>query len=364
MTPRRELTGALCALACVLLAACGATAEGGNTTAVSSIPTVPNVGALPAPLATTTTSVPETTADTAPASSEPIEEAEPFGAEGNRILMLGDSILASTSKRYSNTMCDALEPLGWAVRIEAEVSRPIQFGVEVMRQIGDQDWDAGLVFLGTNYGDDANEYLKQINRIIVAFGDVPVVLVTISEYRAEIRDVNATIEALTEVYDNVSVLDWRAITAERPEILWEDRIHPTTEGREILAAAVAEHLGAAPAGSEGDCLDQTYTDDSEGTIDGRPSGSSSGGNRPTASTTTTVRPSTVTTVRPSGSTTTVPNTSPTTTTGTGGSGSSTTVPSATTTPSQTVPPTSPPTMPTTPATVASTVATTPPSVGP
>jgi hypothetical protein len=270
MTPRRDrlsaasalvALAALAALAASGLTACGATAEGGNTTAVTTAATV-DVGELPAALpqpdATVADTVVETTEEPAPTTTE-------FVAPGNRILMIGDSILASTSKRYSNTMCDALVPLGWQVEIEAEVSRGIDFGVDVMQARGDVGWDAGLVFLGTNYGNDATQYLKLLNRIINDFGDVPVVLVTVGEHRAGMSDVNRVIEDLTEVYDNLSIVDWRAITEETPSLLNVDGIHPTTKGREVLADAVAFHLGTAPTGP-GKCLDSVFTDDSAGTI--------------------------------------------------------------------------------------------------
>ena len=148
-----------------------------------------------------------------------------------------------------------------------------------------------------------------------------------------------SIEAITEVYPNLSVLDWRDITAEHPELLMEDGIHPTTDGREVLAAEVAAHLGEAPA-SPGKCLDSVFRDDSAGTIDGRPAGSSgssgSSGSKP--STSTTVRPSggsggsggsgtTTTTTKPTGTTQAG---SATTTTSGGGQGSSTTTPSSNT----------------------------------
>lgn len=340
MTPRRDRLSAasarvaLAALAVSGLVACGATAEGGNTTAVPTVATV-DVGELPAALPQPETTVAETVVET---TEEPAPTTTEFAAPGNRILMLGDSILASTSKRYSNTMCNALVPLGWQVEIEAEVSRGIDFGVDVMDARGDAGWDAGLVFLGTNYGNDATQYLKLLNRIVTDFGDVPVVLVTVSEYRAEMRDVNRVIEDLTEVYDNLSIVDWRTITEERPSLLNDDGIHPTTRGREVLAEAVAFHLGTAPA-SPGKCLESVFTDDSEGTIDGRPSSS---GTTPTTAgndqSSTTVKPGgspTTTTVKPGTSTsTTVAGSTPTTT--------GTTLPPQTTVVSTTPPSTSPP----------------------
>ncbi len=287
MTPRRvrlRASSALAALAALCLCACGATAEGGNTTAAPPAATV-ELGVLPAPLPQVTTTVADTVVES---TDEPAPTTSEFVAPGNRILMIGDSILASTSKRYSNTMCAALVPLGWQVEIEAEVSRGIDFGVDVMRARGDAGWDAGLVFLGTNYGNDANEYLKWLNRIVNDFGDVPVVLVTVSEYRDGMREVNDVIVAMLDVYDNLSVVDWNALTEERPELLNEDGIHPATKGRVVLAEAVADHLGQAPT-TPGKCLDSVFTDDSDGTIDGRPKGS---GSSRSPATTTTVKPST------------------------------------------------------------------------
>lgn len=361
MDPRQVTACARLALAAVVLGACGATAEGGDTTAVPPVVTV-ELGGLPAELApVSSTGDPAASDDTVAASSSTTTTVpRPIPAAGNRILMIGDSILASTSKRYSNDMCAALVPLGWQVQIEAEVSRPIQFGRDVMDRLGGQGWDAGLVFLGTNYGDDANEYLKQLNRIVNAFGDVPVVLVTVSEFRPELREVNSTIVALTDVYDNVSVVDWNAVTTEYPALLREDGIHPTPDGRKILAATVARHLGEAPE-QPGRCLDQVFRDDSAGSIDGSAVGGSGGSATTGASTATTVRPGTTSTTTGAGGGTPVTTVRPGTTTTTPSGGSTPpTVPStssptsgpATTSPPPTTPTTSPP--PTSPATTPTT----------
>ncbi|MFN8020540.1 MAG: hypothetical protein U0Q03_03330 [Acidimicrobiales bacterium] len=342
MTPRHALWSACGALGALLLGACAATAEGGDTTAVPPALTVADVGVLPAALPGATTTVVETTVpETTVAESTTTTE---FPATGNRILMLGDSILASTSKRYSNTMCQALVPLGWQVEIEAEVSRPIDFGVDVMAARGDDDWDAGLVFLGTNYGKDENHYLKQLNKIILAFGDVPIVLVTVTEFRDEMREVNHVIDAISEVYPNISIVDWRQVTADRPDLLNVDGIHPTPEGREVLAGVVAMHLGEAPT-TPGKCLDSVFTDDSAGSIDGKGNaGSSNTGSSTTTAPGTTSGTTTGTTVKPGSSTTTTVKPGSTTTT-VGGSSTTTASTTATTTA-----PTSPPTTPTTPTT--------------
>src|SRR5262245_15564757 len=48
--------------------------------------------------------------------------------EGTRVLMIGDSIMASTSSRYGGEMCKELVPRGWSVEVDAETGRFIDFG--------------------------------------------------------------------------------------------------------------------------------------------------------------------------------------------------------------------------------------------
>ena len=47
--------------------------------------------------------------------------------DGNRLLVIGDSIMASTTERYGGAMCSRLVPMGWAVEIDAESGQHIEF---------------------------------------------------------------------------------------------------------------------------------------------------------------------------------------------------------------------------------------------
>ena len=114
MFRRRSLVAAL-ALA-VVAVGCGATDSEGDDTIppVTPVPTLAGVGDVPA--------VPSAVREPVVAVRPPVEEdgtdAELIGdlVDGNRVLMIGDSILASTSSRYGNHMCDAVVPLGLAGR--------------------------------------------------------------------------------------------------------------------------------------------------------------------------------------------------------------------------------------------------------
>ena len=327
-------------LSAVFVVACSAAASGPGPTAdlpvATPSPVVEGVGTLPADLPAITAPPGDaaSTSTTRPTeSTEPVpttEPAKPFLANGNRILLIGDSVMASTAKRYSNDMCKQLVPLGWDVAVEAEVNRQIDFGQTVWAARGKDGWDVVVVFLGTNYGGDEQDYLRRLNKLINDVGDAQVVLITVTEFEPEVLEVNVTLRALVDVYDNVSVLEWSEISADSPEVLNADGIHLSPAGRAALAAGVALHVGRAPqptdpgpdpgpgpeTGGVGECLQSRFTDDSAGSVNGgRPSTSTKPRTTPSTTLPSTTLPPTggaTTTTRPVAPTTTLGGSVPTT----------------------------------------------------
>ncbi len=112
-----------------------ATAPPGSTEPTSSVPE---------------SSVPESSSSgsTEPVAAAPVrwmevvEEADPETYAGGaatrelvddaRVLMIGDSIMASTSSRYGGEMCKELVPRGWDVEMDAESGRFVDFGDRVL----------------------------------------------------------------------------------------------------------------------------------------------------------------------------------------------------------------------------------------
>lgn len=323
------------ALAAAILVACSAAASGPEV--ADTVPsTVGGVGVLPPAVVADTAGPSTTNALVIPSTAVP-EGGSTVGerAAGNRVLMIGDSLLTSVSSRYYGELCDVAVPLGWQVQIEAEVSRQIVFAGQVLdalevdesREVlfpsgtppttapsGPDRWDAGLIFLGTNYDRDSDSYFEQLNSAIVRFGAVPVVVVLVTEYDPAMLKVNSIIEEVDKLYDNVTVIDWRAITAvearqgnplfdgspppvtapvydadgEAIEILTSDRIHLTDGGRAVLSQVIAGTLGQAPQGT-GRCLEPVFSVDPEPLPDGNgssgsptstPTQSSGGGTSP------------------------------------------------------------------------------------
>ncbi len=181
-------------------------------------------------------------------------------AKGNRLLMIGDSILSSIAKRYGNEACGLLVPQGWSVALEAEAGQFVEFGLDVLDKRWNEGWDAVVIELGTNYAGSQDRYRATLEKILDRIGDKPVVLANTTVFRAPQKKVNAVVDEIFERYPNVSLLDWAAIS-KSPSVLSGDRIHPTPKGRVVLATAIARAAGIAPT-SPGDCMKVYFQDDS------------------------------------------------------------------------------------------------------
>ena len=221
-------------------------------------------------------------------------------AAGNRLLIIGDSILSGTASRYGGAMCSALVPLGWRVAVEAEAGQMVVFGRTVLRDRIYEGWDAAVVFLGTNFGGNQEKYERDLTAIVESLAPRPTLLLTATLNRPTMQQVNETIRTVASKYSNVSVLDW-GTTSIQPGLLNRDRVHPTDAGRKVLVASIASAMGTAPE-TPGACLPSKYTDDSLVTSGVLPSTTAPGETIPLNTTTV---PG-VTTTLPGASTATVP----------------------------------------------------------
>lgn len=259
--PRRVV--ALVGAIAVVAAAC---TGGGDATPTSSTQATLPVGQLPSTLVATT--LPQR-GDASSRTTTTFAASSLVGArvDGNKVLVLGDSVTASTSKRYSNDMCEALVPLGWQVEVEAESGRRTDFGLRVMKDLMPKGWDAAVILLGNNYGGDADGFQAEMQEMVTLMAPRPVVLLTVSEFARSRVTVNRFILDIAGRNPNVLVVDWAAITAANRSLTGGDRLHLTLSGRTALAQAVASALGTAPV-TPGACLDSKYTDDSMGPVQG------------------------------------------------------------------------------------------------
>jgi len=232
-------------------------------------------------------------------------------AKGNRLLIIGDSIVASIAKRYGNEACGLLVPQGWKVALEAEAGQFAEFGSKVLQRRWNEGWDALVLVLGTNYDGSKTRYRTAMELILKKISPTPVLIVNTTEFRSKQSQVNEIIDELVSANSNATLLDWRRISATR-SVRANDGIHPSDSGRVVLATAIARAVGAAPV-APGDCLKAYFQDDSRvlknvmptTLVDGvtsfptsLPNSSSTTAN---ATTVTVVTPTTPTTLQPSSS---------------------------------------------------------------
>jgi hypothetical protein len=283
-------------LTVAVLAACGSSDAASPEPAV----TVGGVGALPGTLVAPETSVaaPETTTDSTSPDREPpasvASDPGPVAAErattvgrrvdGNRVLVIGDSILASISARYGGQLCDRLVPRGWAVEVDAEVGRFIEFGRRVLDRRLAAGWDAAVVMLGNNYDGDPVGFGRELDSLLDELAPMPVVLVGVTRFEPKQDEVNYVLSSAAQSHDDVVLVDWTARTAEgapgAAALLTGDGLHLSAAGQAALAAMISGALGSAPRGSQGECLDSSFDDDAAGSIPtggGRGTGEGTGG---------------------------------------------------------------------------------------
>jgi hypothetical protein len=182
--------------------------------------------------------------------------------QGNRVLMIGDSIFASTSSRYGNEMCDTLTQLGWQVAVEAQAGEFIDFGSRVLGRRWEEGWDTAVVFLGTNFDGNIVRYEEKLREMFDVLSQNPFVVLTTAEFRPKQLEVNEVIKRLAEEYGNVTVLDWAAVASSNG-LIGRDGVHLTADGRAVLATAVARSLEFARDRTNGECLKPVFRDDSK-----------------------------------------------------------------------------------------------------
>ena len=273
---------------------------GGVGVLPASLPSAPSA-ADPAPLGAVTVSLPH--APTGQVGSR---------VQGNKVILIGDSVMTSISRRYGDQACNELVPLGWQVEVDAETGRFIEFGNKVLDKRLGAGWDAAVVLLGNNFLFDKAKYSDQLRMLLTRLAPRPTVLLNTTMFRPAQANVNKAIVAEASAFDNVTVVDWASIT-EESRLTGPDGLHLTEAGRSKLAKTIAMVLGPV-SGTGAVCLKSDFIDDSMGSPTG-----------------------------PNGSTDTKPSTKPSTSTSDTGVSTDGSSPSATSTKATTPPSSSAPT---------------------
>jgi hypothetical protein len=246
----------------------------GGTVALGALPDQPSAMTLPTLPAT---SDPPSSAPSSTVAAAPVSVPLADGAGGTAVLLVGDTALAATTSRATDSMCEALVGAGWDVGVEAEPGRPVEFGDAVFDAVIDvspatgRSWDVvGLMFghhLSDAMVDDLGEsvvdrFAEALGSLVDRIGDRPVVLYTVVETESEQVGIDDAIREIAAARPNVVLVDWAAAVAAEPELVVDGGPLPSDDGAERLASLTADVLGIVVDDADGDCIESTFVDDS------------------------------------------------------------------------------------------------------
>ena len=264
--------GVACSVACALMMAGCAADDPATLPPVDGVPETVALGEFPEPLSSTITVPPPPTtlvAETTAPTTEPREPITgPIGDEvlGNRLLLIGDTVLASTAPRFDGEMCDVLEAFGWQAEIAAEPGRFVEFGREVIdARIGPEEpsWDAVGVMLGNHFEGDVDAFRAEFEALLVELDPRPVLIYTLVEDDTFQADLNEVIRDLVRSHPHVVLLDWAQIAADEADVILADTPSGLSEeGRRRLALFTAATLGEPATTEAAGCVPPVFVDDS------------------------------------------------------------------------------------------------------
>lgn len=222
-------------------------------------------GSIPAPPTVPLESVATTTEPLQDVGTGPIADA----VVGYRVLLIGDTVLASTAPRNDGIMCDVLTDFGWTVEIAAEPGRFIEFGDEVLDErlqpVGDEQWDAAAVMLGNHFDGDLDGYTRRLEALLERLSPRPTLVYTLSEVSNDAEAINALIRDLPRSHPNTVVLDWAEVTVLDPGRVFDDDGPELSEiGAEVFVLHTAAAFGKTrqvESGGTGECLPSVFADD-------------------------------------------------------------------------------------------------------
>jgi hypothetical protein len=224
------------------------TGPSGSSTSASTTSTEPRTTTTAA--ATTTSAPPTTTTTRLPPVTQPPPPPPPTTAPttlppitgGDRsVYVLGDSVLLGARETVPAALA------GWIVTFDAEGSRRLPQGIEVLRAHRAQIGAVVVIQMGNNYiPGEGGTFASQIDSAMrVLTGVKRVVWLTVAERWPSRVAINQAIRAAPGRWPNAVVGDWAALLASHPEYAG-DQLHLTGAGRTAIAQLIASKVGPPP----------------------------------------------------------------------------------------------------------------------
>ncbi|MBC7454436.1 MAG: acyltransferase [Massilia sp.] len=157
-------------------------------------------------------------------------------AGGEHIYAIGDAVLLGASAYLSKSIP--------SIHINAKVGRQASQGLKIAGELHgtSNDTNTMLLHLGTN-GDITESQIKDALRALANWKSV--LIINVHANRRWTTSNNDMIERMTHDFTNVHLINWHAISSDRPDYFVKDGIHLTQAGILALTAHIKVATGGA-----------------------------------------------------------------------------------------------------------------------
>ncbi len=167
----------------------------------------------------------------------PVQPAAAFGVGGHHLYLLGDSVMVGSAPAIAGALP------GWSTTVDAKVGLSTLAGAGIARGRGAVPGDVCVVDLGSNDGANPAALRGRIDAVMDALrGCGHVIWVNLHEFAGWVPAANAEINAAATRWPNLEIADWNAIARTDRGLTTPDGVHPTTSGRQALAALVSRRV--------------------------------------------------------------------------------------------------------------------------
>jgi len=190
-----------------------------DPTVVTSIPPTTSIVSTPDP---SSTLAPPTTIAVRP----PITEVDV------PVYAVGDSVMLGAAPTLTKR-------LGKQSQIDAKVNRQFFQGARLVRDERKQAGPAPIVVV--HLGNNGRFLDRELITLVDDLADAQLIVLShLSSPNSFATGVNALIDTVAATHSNVAVLDWDAIVAANPKILYRDHLHMRPAGADLYAEALVE----------------------------------------------------------------------------------------------------------------------------
>ena len=147
-----------------------------------------------------------------------------------QVTAIGDSVMLSAAGQLQQAIP--------GIKIDAAVGRQVSTSINILR--GHRTAGRLGTVVVVHLGDNGTFTANQFDEIMQVLADMRrVVFVNVKVPRSWESADNTVLAEGVKRYPNAVLVDWRAVSATRPELFWIDGIHLRPEGAQVYANLIA-----------------------------------------------------------------------------------------------------------------------------